>query len=72
MDDLQRTRLSRRRKIWFLPHPLPPPLSPVSKKKHDVRHMYMKTEKERQLADERGEGMGEEQNQMTARKPSPL
>ncbi len=47
LNDLWRTRLSRGRKICLLPTP-----SPVSKV--DRRHMHRKTEKERQLSDERG------------------
>jgi hypothetical protein len=27
LNDLQRTRLCRRRLIWLLPHPLPPPVN---------------------------------------------
>ncbi len=44
LNDLQRTRLSRRRIIWLLPHPLSPLLSASS----------AETEKNRKYAEERG------------------
>ncbi len=46
----------------------PPPSSPVSK----IDRRHRKTEKERQLAAGPGEGVGEEPNHTTARKPDPL
>jgi hypothetical protein len=64
VNDLYRTRLSCRRMIWLLPHPLP---SPVSKLERDTQE----TEKERQYADGRGEGVGVEPNHTTPRKPGP-
>ncbi len=59
LNDLRRTRLARLRMMWPSPHS--PPSSPVSK-----------LEKERQLADGRRKGVGEEPNHTTARKPVPL
>jgi hypothetical protein len=53
--------------IWLLIHPLPPPLSPGSKL--DQRHTGRLKQKDILLA---GEGVGEEPNHTTARKPGPL
>jgi hypothetical protein len=63
MNDLQKIRLSRHRKIWLLPHPLHPLPSPVSKRWATHR----KIGKDRQHADERGEGL--EPNHTTMRTP---
>jgi hypothetical protein len=48
--DFWRTMLSRRRMIWLLAHPLP--------RQYARPATYRKAEKERQLADERGGGVG--------------
>jgi hypothetical protein len=50
------------------PAPYPPPLPSVRSTGGDTRE----TEIERQLADRRGGGMGEEANLTTERKPGPL
>jgi hypothetical protein len=55
--------------IWFLVHPLPTP-SPVSKL--DRRNTGRLRKRDNLLTGEGGKGMGEESNQMTARKPEPL
>ncbi len=63
------TRLSRRRMILAPP---PPPFSLLSRRQARPATLR-KPEKERQLADGRGgEGVGEEPNHTTARKPGPL
>jgi hypothetical protein len=59
LNDLWKTRLSRRRMIWLLS-------SHVSKL--DRRRTCRKTEEERQLADGK---VAEEPNHTTARKPGP-
>ncbi len=33
LNDLKRTRLSRRRIIWLLPHPIPSPVSKLDRKR---------------------------------------
>ncbi len=65
-SDLQRTRLSRHRLIWFLPPP--PPLSPVSKLS---LFLSLSVCRRWSLLTNRGEGVGEEPYHTTARKPGP-
>jgi hypothetical protein len=67
LNDIQRTRLSRGRKLWHLAHPLPPVPSVSSTCDSE------ETEKERQLTNRRGgKGIGEEPNQTTTGKPGLL
>ncbi len=56
LNDLERTRLSRRNMNWLLPHPSPPQVVSLSG----------------ELADGRGVGVGKEPNQTKARKPGHL
>jgi hypothetical protein len=56
--------LSRGRMIWFLTQPL--------SRQQAGPATHRKTEKERELADGRGEEGGEEPNHTTTRKPGPL
>jgi hypothetical protein len=69
LNGLQRTRLSRRRMILFLP--LPPPPSPVSK--FDLRHTGRLRKRDKLVTGSQGiKGVGEEPNRTTTKKHGPL
>jgi hypothetical protein len=66
INDLKKTRLSRCRMIWRLPHPLPP------RKKGSLFLILPVCRWLNFLRGKGGEELGEEPNHTTARKPGPL